>query len=250
VPFGSEGLIIAWTGPVPAKSRIALVEREVFQPVNRALDLHDYERGGLEHNQPVYLSQVFNVGLAWTREETVQWNSRFGMHLSKQAQDLFEKYLRSDEFVIFESLVEHPPVLHPEMFAACNVMFQRGDIYYANGREDLYLWSRFQTSSGMGPGAAPATRTAIDFAPASALHVSFPTDTIWYPLEVTKLNTGPTDVMLNVLTEKELTGKAAVKGFRLEKGGRLDLGARSYYVSHLRARFDGGKEVSDVRLKA
>ncbi len=171
------------------------------------------------------------------------------MRLSDKAQDLFDKYLRTEEFVIFESLVEHPPVPHPQMYAACNVLFQRGDIYFANGRQDLYLWSRFQTTAGMGPGAASATKHAIDFAPAYALHVSFPTDSIWYPLEVTELNTGPTNVMLNVLTEKTLPDKAEVKGFRLEKGGRIDLGAHSYHLSHFRARFEGGKAVPDVRLK-
>ena len=184
------------------------------------------------------------MSLAWDLDEVRRWNDRHGFAIAEEALALFSTYLETGRYVIFQSLVQHPaPPEDVEKFEACSVVFQRGDIFFDpdTGREDLFLQSRF---TDIGPGGA-----AVNFAPTSALHLSFATNPgIWYPLQVTKLNREPTSVVLNICTPRPIKETELPNGFKVEKRGRVRHGVHSYHVCQMSAIFGGGQEVPDFQL--
>lgn len=182
--------------------------------------------------------------MAWDLDEVHRWNDRHAFAISEDALALFSSYLETRRYVIFQSLVEHPA--SPEdvqKYAACSTTFQRGDIVFdpATRREDLFLQSQFHDT---GPGGA-----AVNFAPTQALHLSFTTNPgIWYPLRVTKLNSEPTSVVLNVCTPHPIKETAIPEGFEIARRGRAMYGVHHYYVTQFTAIFDAGVEVPDFEL--
>lgn len=170
-----------------------------------------------------------------------RWNDLYGVTLSDEAQSIFSGYVDSGDYVIFQSLVDHPRVQDVEAFAACSVVFQRGDIFFSNGRQDLFLRSYFHN--------AKSEREFVNFAPSGGLHLSFETDTIWYPLEVTELNKEPTTVVLNIMASDPLADRELPEGFQVQRRGRMQHGLETYQVTRLTATFPGGERVPDVRLR-
>lgn len=197
-----------------------------------------------QYDSDVHHSDVFNVSMAWDLNEVRRWNERHALGISDKALALFSKYLDTGKYAIFQSLVQHPaPVEEMQQFAACSVVFQRGDIFFdpASRRQDLFLHSQFHDA---GPGGR-----AVNFAPTNALHLSFTTNPgIWYPLQVTKLNQEPTSVVLNICTPNPMKETQFPKGFKVEKRGRVRHGVQHYYVCQITATFAGGEEVPDLEL--
>lgn len=197
-----------------------------------------------QHGTDVHQSAVFNASMAWELDEVRKWNDRHKFEISREALALFSSYLETGSYVIFQSLVQHPA--RPEdaqQFAACSTTFQRGDIIFdpASGREDLFLQAQFRDT---GAGGA-----AVNFAATNALHLSFQTNPgIWYPLRVTRLNSEPTSVVLNVCTPRPLKETRIPAGFEIAMRGRAAYGVHNYYVTQFTATFDGGKEVPDFQL--
>jgi hypothetical protein len=243
-PFGPEGLVIAWTGPVPSQARISLTSHDVFELVDRAIGPPAIDVPRQQHGTDVYSSEVFNVSMAWDLDEVRRWNDRHGFVISDEALALFSKYLETGKYAIFQSLVQHPaPPEEVQKFEACSVVFQRGEIFYDpdSGRQDLFLRSQFHDT---GPGGA-----AVNFTTTSALHLSFQTNPgIWYPLQVTKLNREPTSVVLDICTPNPLKQTEFPKGFNVDKKGRVRYGVHDYHVCRLIATFGGEEEVPDFQL--
>jgi hypothetical protein len=185
--------------------------------------------------------EVFNASLAGSIDEVLSWNERYGMKMSEEPLALFREYLDSGDYVIFQSLVEHPWVPNFQAFRPCSVVLQRGDIYYANGTEDLFLRSWFHSG-------AEGTDEFVNFGPAGGIHLSFATDSIWYPLRVTRLNREPTRVVLNLHTVEPLGNQELPRGFALEKTGRARFGVARFTLSRLTATFEGGEDIPDFRL--
>ena len=218
--------------------------RDVFAHADRAIGPPSVGVPRQEHGIDVHDSEVFNVSMAWDLDEVRRWNDRHGFAISDEALSLFSSYLETGRYVIFQSLVHHPaPPEEVDQFQRCSVTLQRGDILFdpASGREDLFLQSQFRD---IGPGGA-----AVNFAPTSALHLSFATNPgIWYPLRVTKLNQEPTSVVLNIYTPKRMNENQLPAGFKVEKRGRLRMGVQHYYVAQVSATFDGGQEIPDFQM--
>lgn len=183
---------------------------------------------------------MFNASLAGDLDAVDRWNDLYGVTLSDEPRSLFQRYLDTGDYVIFQSLVDHPRVPDIELYRACSVVFQRGDIYFARGRQDLFLRSYFHS--------VKSADEFVNFAPAGGLRISFESDRIWYPLEVTQLNTEPTSVVLNVMTEDPLPQDQVPEGFKVQKRGRVVHGISSYSATRLTATFPGGKTVSDVNI--
>jgi len=184
-------------------------------------------------------SDVFNISTAWDLDEVRRWNDRYGMSISDEALELFGEYLDTGDYVIFQSLVEHPFVPNPALFARCSVVFQRGDIYWLDGREDLFLHSYFHNAS-------KETGEFVNFGPSGGLHISFTTDSLWYPLRVTKLNEEPTSVALNILTERPFSGESLHESLEVEGTGRMRYGVTRFSALRLRTTLDGGLDVPDL----
>lgn len=243
MPFGQEGLVIAWTGPVPRTARVSVVGGQVFESVSDIMGTPVPESLPEKYLSNRHQGEVFNISTAWNIDEVRRWNERYGMTISEEALALFGEYLDSGDYVIFQSLVEHPYVTDPALYArTCSVVFQRGDIFWSDGREDLFLRSYFHN-------AARETGDFVNFGPADGLHISFATDTIWYPLRVTKLNEEPTSVVLNILTRESIGGRQLHDSFRLQKTGQMRYGVARYSIVQVSATLEGGVDVPDLSVR-
>ncbi len=153
---------------------------------------------------------------------------------------IFRRYL-DDGFSIFTALVEHPAVRDPDSFAACSIVLQRAAIVFRDGRQDLFLRSYFHSSNG---------RDFVNFAPAGVVRFSFPTDSIWFPLELTYGIPEPrSEVVLDILTRGALPDGDLPKPFEVADRSRLSLGASRYDVTRISGTLDSGEQVRDLRLK-
>jgi hypothetical protein len=137
--------------------------------------------------------------------------------------------------------VDHPPVPNFEEFAVCSVAFQRADIYMLQGQEHLFLRSSFH-SHGNDKG------DFVNFRPAGGLRISFSTDTLWYPLRVTKLNGEPTVVALNVFSERPFDVGELPDGFSVGARGSITTDVGRHAFTRLTATFEGGRDVPDLAL--
>jgi hypothetical protein len=242
VPFGHEGLVIAWTGPVPRAARVSVVGPEAFQRVSDTMGSSFPESLPEKYRSNRQVSEVFNASIAWDMDDVRRWTDHHGMKLCEKAQGLFGEYLNTGAYVIFQSLVEHPAVADPELYAhSCSVVAQRGDIYWSDGVENIFLRSYFHnTAKDIGAYA--------NFGPAGGLHISFATDTVWYPLRVTKLNEEPTSVELNIFTKEPLTDRDLPESFTVRSRGHSRSGMARYSAVQATATFGGGVEVPDVHI--
>jgi len=184
--------------------------------------------------------EVFNASMAWDLDEVTRWQERQGIAMEPGPSEVFERYLQRGH-VILETLVEHPPVDVPEQFVACSVVLQRGVIVFADGQETLFLRSYFHS--------AASEDEFVNFAPRGGLQVSFATDTIWFPLELSQFIMEPASyVVLDILTPKPLDERQLPEQFSLEKAGRVSYNGQTYEVARVRATLKAGQEVPDFEL--
>lgn len=243
VPFGREGLVIAWTGPVPRTAKVSVVGPEAFQSVSDTIGSSFPDSLPEKYRANRQVSEVFNASMAWDMDDVRRWTDHHGMRLCEKAQGLFGEYLNTGAYVIFQSLVEHPPVPEPELYAhTCSVVAQRGDIYWSDGVEDLFLRSYFHNTAKDIGGYA-------NFGPPGGLHISFATDSVWYPLRVTKLNEEPTSVELNIFTREPLADRDLPESFAVRHRGQLRSGMLRYSAVQATATFGGGVDVPDVHIQ-
>lgn len=240
--FGQDGLVIAWTGPVPANAKVSAVDRSAFKRVSNTLGTSLPSTLSDKYTKNRFESDVFNASMAWDIDESVRWNSRYGLTLGERPQGLFKEYLDTGKYVVFQSLVDHPPVADFERFAVCSVAFQRGDIYMVQGQEHLFLRSYFHSHSD------EDRNDFVNFGPTGGLRISFETDTLWYPLRVTSLNGEPTTVVLNVFTDNALNLENLPRGFEVERTGWMPSDAGRYSFSRLTATFEGGQDIPDLSI--
>ena len=242
VRFGRDSLVIAWTGPVPANAKVSTVDRSAFKQVSNNLGSSLPNALSEKYTKNRFESDVFNASMAWDIDESVRWNDRYGMKLGERPLGLFSEYLDTGNYVIFQSLVEHPPVTNFERFAVCSVAFQRGDIYMVRGQEHLFLRSYFHSHSD------EDRNNFANFGPTGGLRISFETEALWYPLRVTRLNGEPTTVVLNVFTDDPLNLEQLPRGFEVERTGWMPSDVGRYFFSRLTASFEGGQDVPDLSI--
>jgi hypothetical protein len=186
-------------------------------------------------------ADLFNASMAWDLDQVAGWQSRHGVEMEGEPSDTFRRYLETDH-VIFMSLVEHPQVVNPERFVACSVLLQRAVIFFGNGKEDLFLRSYFHSATDDG-------QEFVNFVPASGLHISFATEALWYPLELSQFIQAPASyITLDILTSKRLHADQLPKSLRLEKRGRMIHGLQRFQLARVTGMVEAGQEVSDLRL--
>ncbi len=115
-------------------------------------------------------------------------------------------------------------------------------IVYADGRESLFLRSQFHS--------AKDENNYVNLAPPGGIHVSFASEAIWYPLELTQFIKMPDSyVVLDILTSQPLDSKLLPKEFSVGKTGRMNYQNRPYSVTRVTAKLGGNRKWPDLRLK-
>ncbi len=201
----------------------------------------DFPKKYLKNLQKV---ELFNASMSWDTQELARWEKRHGVEMEKEPVAIFEDYLKTGH-VIFTTLVGHPRVPDPQRWIACSVVLQRAVIVYAEGskgREKLFLRSYFHS--------AKDSENFVNFVPRGGIEVSFASDTIWFPLELTRVIQEPASyVVLDVLTPKPLDVKQLPEPFRLGKTGQMQYQGKLYSVTRATAKLAAKQKWPDLRLK-
>jgi hypothetical protein len=232
--------VVTWVGPVPDNARVTITDGEMFRVAADVTGPSIPEDFPEKYTKDLQEVEVFNASMAWNLDEVTRWQERQGIAMEPGPSAVFEKYLDRGH-VILETLVEHPPVDVPERFVACSVVLQRGVIVFADGQETLFLRSYFHSAAG--------EDEFVNFAPRGGLEVSFATDTIWFPLELSQFILEPASyVVLDILTPQPLDERQIPQPFNLERMGRVNYDGETYNVARIRATLKAGEEVSDLEL--
>lgn len=235
---GGDGLVVTWVGPTKESAKVRLGDGEIFRRIAEVTGSDIPEGYPEKYLRDLQEAEVFNASMAWSTDELTQWEGRHGIDMEPEALGVFQRYLDT-KHPIFMSLVSHPEVRDPGAFIACSLVLQRAVMIYDEGREDLFLRSYFYS--------AKDENEFVNFVPRTGVHFSFPTDSIWFPLELTRLIREPASyVELDVLSRSSLDENALPAPFtraRSGSSGTLLLGGKKFNVT----RISGVLDVSEGR---
>jgi len=231
--FGDDGLVVTWVGPMKESAKVRLGDGDIFGRAAEATGSDIPERYPEKYLRGLQETEVFNPSMAWSTDELTRWESRHGIEMEPGAVEIFQRYLDT-KHLLFMSLVGHPEVATPEDYVACSLVLQRAVIVFDDGREDLYLRSYFHS--------AKSPDEFVNFVPRTGVHFSFPTDRLWFPLELTRLISEPVSfVELDVISREPFTGKAPAP-FEARTVRGLSLGGRKFHATRLSGVINVGKE--------
>ncbi len=189
---------------------------------------------------------IFNQHISFDAEEFVKWQKRYNVEMKKDFLATFEGSLKRGQ-VIASTLVEHPSVSHPERFKdACSVVLQRA-VLISNPapdglRETIFLRSYLHS-------VEESRGAAANFVPSGGFQVSFPSKTVWFPLELTTGISEPTAwVVLDILSAKPLNQKQLPSPFRVAKTGKMTYQGKSYQVFRVTAKLDTKQKWEDFNV--
>jgi len=260
VPFGSEGLVVTWSIPVPKTAKVVLTNDEVFDAVDRVTGAEVPENFPKKYTEKQHKSEVFNPSLLWDNSELNRVQARHGIQMEREPSAVFEQYFRTNHAVV-TTLASHPRVPDPARWAICDIILQRGVIVMdpspvvaderdpgaqgarpAGGRLTVIFRSHFHS--------AKDDQSYVNFVPRGGVEASFASDTIWFPLELTRFLKAPSaHVVLDILTAKPLEAGRVPKPFRLEKTGRMEYRGKTYSVSRITADLAANQRWPDLRIK-
>lgn len=250
MPFGPKGLVVTWVGPVPEQAEVTTVDDKVFEAINRSAGREVPRELPAKYLKDLKRVDVFNASIFWDTKSLAAWENRYGIQMDEKSLEIFENYLKEGN-VLLGTLVRHPTVAEPQQFVACSVILQRAVIVYANGREDLYLRSYFHS--------ARDSTNFVNFAPAGGLRISFKSESIWFPLELTRVIQEPhSSVVLDILTDAPLDLEQLPKSFHAPQGGTAGLkgkrpksitfGGRRFHAVRINATLASGERSPDLNL--
>jgi hypothetical protein len=193
-----------------------------------------------KYRQDLQKVDLFNAGIVHDRDELLRWHARFSDELSSKAEEILTGYLDRG-YSIAVTLLEHPTVPQFERFAACNVWLQRGVIVERGGTQTLYLRSYMHSVAD--------ENTFANFAPTGGIRMTFPSQSIWFPLELTSVNSEPRSfVALDVFTEKAFDARLP-KGLEITKRKRATFEGRQYHAARISGVLDTGQRHPDLHVK-
>jgi hypothetical protein len=245
MPFGPEGLVISWIGPAPGTAKVAYTDGQVFSTVARVTG-RDIPKGFPEkYTQDLHEVEMFNASMSWSTNEVTSWHKRYLGEIGQEPLSIFEEYLKKG-YVIFGTLVQHPPV-NPDaaQFKACSTVLQRAVIVHTRaspGRETLFLRSYLHS--------AKDSKTFVNFVPRGGVQMSFASDTIWFPLELTRVIQEPASyVVIDILTPNPLGAKQIPQPFHIEEEGRMSHEGERYHVTRITATLAAKQKAPDLEIK-
>jgi hypothetical protein len=126
-------------------------------------------------------------------------------------------------------------------FAACNVWLQRGVIVERGGMQTLYLRSYLHSAAD--------ENTFVNFVPAGGVQMTFPSSSLWFPLELTSVNREPISFLaLDVLTQKKLEARLP-RGLQVTKRGRASFEGHQFQAIRISGALETNKRHEDLLLK-
>jgi hypothetical protein len=242
--FTKDQLVVTWVGPTKGSAKVRLSGGDVFRRVAEITGSDIPDSYPDKYLQNLEDSEVFNSSMAWSTEELTRWEGRYGIEMEPEALEIFERYLLS-KHVLFMSLVGHPQVPNPEEFRACSLVLQRGVIVYDQGQEDLFLRSYFHSATDQGE--------FVNFVPREGVHFAFPSDSIWFPFELTELISEPASfIELDILTRTPLDDESLPSFLGSRRSGRVWLEGEKYQATRISGVLEVGKEkrggINDLSL--
>jgi hypothetical protein len=219
---------------------VAYVGGEIFRAAARVTGPEVPE--GFPSKYTVSLQKVdfYNASMSWDVEELSRWQGRHGIRMEEGPVALFESYRRSNH-LFATTLVEHPGVVDPARYQRCSVVLQRGVIVFDDGVETLFLRPYFHS--------ARDSENFVNFVPHGGIKVSFASDDLWFPLELTGAIQEPASyVVLDILTTHQLDARQLPRPFRLEKTGLMEYHGTIYNVARVTAVLSRDREWPDLRL--
>lgn len=194
------------------------------------------------YSENLHHVDIFNAHISFTLDEFVRWQRRYDVVMKQEFSSIFEGSFKRNQ-VVASTLVEHPTVAHPERFKdACSVVLQRAVILSdpEQERETIFLRSYLHSVDDSGKGAT-------NFVPRGGFQVSFPSKTVWFPLELTTGISEPTAfVVLDILTTKPLDEKGLPTSFRVAKTAEMTFHGKSYKVFRVTAQLDTKQKWEDL----
>jgi len=220
-----------------------------------------------KYRRDLYEVELFNASISTSIPEVKQWHSRYLNELGAEPLGIFERYLNSG-FVIFGTLMEHPPVDQAEgedlagaaaRFAACSVVLQRAvlvsnpprrTIAMAQGRTQQPSQQRQTLFLRSFSHSAQDDKTFVNFVPRGGIEMTYTSDTMWFPLELTSVIQEPASyVVLDLLTPERLDAKVVPAPFQIQEQGRMPYEGQHYHVTRIGARLDAKQQWPDLRIK-
>lgn len=246
---------MTWTLPIPAEAKISCASPETSNLLDRAA-----RHAGGEIPRPVKGpffddvrgSDVFNGTILWSLDELEQWENRFGIELEKGPARAFQRYFDSGH-VVYGTLVNHPEVPDPDRWAFCSIILQRALIVHTGRRQTTVFRSYFHSRTDK-------KGEAVSFVPAHDIEVSFPSETVWFPLALTEfIAEEEAQVALDILTPrvprfardtKKQRGPA-YGGADLEvvNQGSISSGRHLFHTARLAGALRGKREYGDLSLE-
>ena len=241
MPFGPKGLVVTLSLPVPADARVTYANPDVFAAVNRVMGPEIPKDFPKKYSTNLQRVDLFNERVSFDIDEFVRWQKRYNVEMKKDFLSVFGGAFNRGQLVA-STLVEHPPVAHPERFEdACSVVLQRAVLVSDPERETFFLRSYLHSVE---PGGA-----AANFVPRGGFQVSFPSRTVWFPLELTTGISEPVAyVVLDVLSAKPLSSKQLPGAFRVAKTGKMTFQGKSYEVTRVTGKLDTTKRWQDLNI--
>lgn len=240
MPFGPKGLVVTWVGPVPDQAEVSYADNSIFAAAAKANGTDTPTEFPRKYLQALQRVDLFNASMSWNAQAVKDWEKRYGIEMETEPLSIFEQYIKSGH-AIFSTLVRHPSVRDPQLFRRCSVVLQRAVIVLADGREDLYLKSYFHS--------AKDENTYVNFVPSGGLHVSFKSDAIWFPLELTRVIQEPYSyVVLDLLTTGTLDEKQVPKPFLVGKRGTMTLTKQQFQALRVTAKLPAKERAPDLNI--
>lgn len=227
--FGQEGLGVAWTSSALDKARVTQTDLSIFKTVSQVTGPEIPKDFPEKYTKNLITAAIFNLD-----------------EIQKHPVGIFADSIKSDN-VKFGVLVEHPNVANLSEFTACSVVLQQGVIVYDNEgtsvpRETLFFRAYFHS--------AKDSENFVNFVPRGAIEMSFPSETVWFPLERLQGIQEPASyVVLDILTPKPLNVEQLPKPFRLEKTAQMQYQGKSYSVARISATLTANQNLTELRLK-
>ena len=244
MPFGSKGLIVTWSVPVPQDARITYSDGEIFTAVDRVMGPEVPADFPKKYSAGLSRVELFNANISTDSREFVLWEKRHNVEMKQEPLRIFDSAFKKGQ-VIASTLVQHPDVAHPERFEdACSVVLQRAVIFSdpADSREVIvlrpYLHSVDDTS-----------REAANFVPSGGMRIALSSRTLWFPLELTSAISEPASyVVLDVLSSKPVNSRQLPGALRVAKTGKMKYQGKTYVVTRITGKLAANQKWEDMNL--
>jgi hypothetical protein len=228
MPFGKEGLAATWASPAPRTAKVTLTDGSIFNTVAQVTGPEIPKDFPEKYTKNLQRATVFNL-----------------LEQEKDSTGIFKDDLKTDN-LMFGTLVESAKGAAPSELIACSIVLQRGVIIYDNQgasvpKETLFLRAYFHSATN--------SENFVNFVPRTVIQMSFPSETVWFPLEPSRVIQGSASyVVLDILTPKPLNVEPLPKPFQIEKTGQMQYQGKGYSVVRITGKLAANEEWTDLRL--